>query len=91
MFLFFSYPFVNPYLVPSCLALYRLEPMEKLNIVEAQNKFNLFIYLFIYLLHYFQTSFHDADFLLYYPQTPVFSIHTFVVLLYSFLINGAWI
>ena len=38
MFLFFPYPLVNPYLVPDSLALYRVEPMEKVNIMEAQNK-----------------------------------------------------
>ena len=38
MFLFFSYPFVNPYLVAGCLALYGVEPIEKKNIMEAQNK-----------------------------------------------------
>ena len=38
MFLLFSYHLVKPYLVPGCLALYRVEPMEKVNIMEAQNK-----------------------------------------------------
>ena len=37
----------------------------------------------------FQTCFHEADHLPYYPHISVFSFHTFVVLLYQFLRN--WI
>ena len=39
----------------------------------------------ICLSHDFQTWFYNADHLLYYPQMPVFSFHTFFVLLYQFL------
>ena len=36
----------------------------------------------------FQTWFHSADHLLYYPQLSVFSFHTIFVLLYHSLRNG---
>ena len=39
---------------------------------------------------YFQTWFHNADHLLYYPQMSALSFHTFSVLSYQFLRNRTW-
>ena len=43
---------------------------------------------FFCLSNNFQTLFHNADHLLYYPQMSAFSFHTFFILLYQSLRNG---
>ena len=51
MFLFFSFPLTNPYLVASdCLALCGVKPIEKSDNMDAQNKNTQNLYTYIPML-----------------------------------------
>ena len=41
----------------------------------------------IFIFHNFQTRLHNTDHLLYYPRMPIFSFHTFAILLHKFARN----